>query len=968
MSSLELLASMRESEVAADSEAAAGNRAIAAFLAKQPKQPADMIRVFDRGSYYTVHGRDAHTVAAEYFKSSAAVKYTAGSSADDRQPYLTFNKTMGSEVLRAALLEQRRRIEVYASTGSSWSLARKGSPGNLQAFEEECLSRDADLSTDTSPVIVAVRLARGGGGGGGGGSRGGARLVGCAFIDCQVRSIRVSEFEDDEHLSTLESLLCQQGARECLVPAELVDAERSAMRDVLELCEVPLTTGKKGSFQAKDAAGELRKLLGAPELHNRRLFESRDGLALSAASGLVGYLDLLASSNHATHGLWTLDWVDASQFMRLDAGAMRALSVEPLPQDKDKNASLLGLLSVCKTAMGLRLVRKWLKQPLLSRADLEERYDVVDAFVRGYETRSLLRDEVLPRLGADLDKLGRAFAARKAGLREVVHTYYFVLGLPKLLQALRAHDACAASEEEAALLRRKFTAPLEGVYTNFTNLVRLVQAAVDLAAAHRHEWALLPHFSEALQDLSDQRDEVRERIEAHHKGLCKATGFEADRLRLEVDPRFGYCLRVSRKDETDLRKVTKVKFDQLMTKKEGVFVRDSHLSSYAEEYAQVSRKYDAEQRALAAKVVETAATFGPVIAECHALLAELDVLLGFAHVASSAPEPYVRPTLVLPEDARQRIVLRGCRHPCVERIDAASGGGASYIKNDIELVRGASSLQVVTGPNMGGKSTYIRSAGVSVLLAQIGCFVPCDEAEISLVDCILARVGAGDCQSRGVSTFMAEMLETATILKGASPASLVIIDELGRGTSTYDGFGLAWAIAEHLVSSVGCCTLFATHFHELTELAISRPQVVNRHVSAHLEDGAMTMLYRVEDGPCDKAFGIHVAEVAQFPADVVAGAKRKLAELEAADYSGDADADGGAATTAARARARPALSDRARRGRRRGERLPRRLPRAARRHPAEEEAHAVTRLAGDALGTSASPLSSRSCARPLPVA
>uniref|UniRef100_A0A7R9UQW4 DNA mismatch repair proteins mutS family domain-containing protein n=1 Tax=Diacronema lutheri TaxID=2081491 RepID=A0A7R9UQW4_DIALT len=530
-------------------------------------------------------------------------------------------------------------------------------------------------------------------------------------------------------------------------------------------------------------------------------------------------------------------------------------------------------------------MRARLPQPLRSLYDIERRLDLVQAFVDDALLRAQLHTALLARGVPDVERLGRRFGAGKASLAELWRAYQFTERLPELIRALDEYAAGGAAG--AALIVVCYCGPLRAAAADFGKLQQLVRASIELDAAAQGEYLIQPRYDPELAELFAEREAAMLALHAHVADVAADLGFkgkDADKVKLVAHAGTGLqLLRVTRKDEPALR--NRSAYTVLGTKKDGVTFAAPGTRALATRWDAAAKGYREKQAALVSKVLQVAGTFAPVMLSCAATLADLDVSAALAVAAVSAPVPYVRPTMVAASEPR-RIVLRGCRHPCMEALSTAGG----FIPNDVALEHGISHFQIVTGPNMGGKSTYIRAAGISVLLAHAGCFVPCDEATISLTDAILARVGAGDCQARGLSTFMAEMLETATIIRCASKHSLVLIDELGRGTSTYDGYGLAWAISEHLATRVRCSALFATHFHELTELQQLHPHgVTNRHVSAHVQDGKMAMLFQVRDGPCDQSFGIHVAELARFPAEVVAAAKRKAAELE--DF-GDGGGDG----------------------------------------------------------------------------
>ncbi|EXJ94599.1 DNA mismatch repair protein msh-2 [Capronia coronata CBS 617.96] len=843
------------------------------FRSLPPKPDGDnTIRVFDRTDWYSAHGEDAEFIARTVYKTTAVLRNLGRS--DNALPSVTMSTTVFRNLLREALFKLGKRVEIWEASGrGQWTLARQASPGNLQAVEEE-LGSGLDSQGDSAPIILAVKVSA---------RAGEARTVGVCFADASVRELGVSEFLDNDLYSNFESLLIQLGVKECIVSSDSSkkDPELAKIKQVIDSCGIAISERPAADYGTRDIEQDLARLLKGENAIGM-LPQTELKLAMGSAAALIKYLGVLTDPSN--FGQFRLYQHDLSQYMKLDAAALRALNLMPGPRDGSKNMSLFGLLNHCKTPIGGRLLAQWLKQPLMNRSEIEKRQQLVEAFINDTELRQTMQEEHLRSI-PDLYRLAKKFQRKAATLEDVVRAYQVIIRLPGFLEALET----VVDEQYQVPLAAQYTSRLKELSNFLGKLAEMVETTIDLDALDRHEFIIKPEFDDKLRIIKTKLDKVKHGMNDEHRRVGRDLNQELDKkLYLENHRVHGYCFRLTRNEAGCIR--NKSQYKEISTQKNGVYFTTQTLQELRREYDQLSSSYNRQQSSLVSEVVTVASSYTPVIEQLAAIIAHLDVVVSLAHVSVHAPTAYVRPKIH--ERGSGDTILKEARHPCMEAQD-----DINFITNDVELKRDSSRFLIITGPNMGGKSTYIRTIGCIALMAQIGCFVPCSEAELTIFDCILARVGASDSQLKGVSTFMAEMLETANILKSATRDSLIIIDELGRGTSTYDGFGLAWAISEEIVANIGAFGCFATHFHELTALADKYPNAVkNLHVVAFVGEQAttavngdseaapkrqeVTLLYRVEPGISDQSFGIHVAELVRFPEKVVKMARQKAEELE----------------------------------------------------------------------------------------
>ncbi len=648
----------------------------------------------------------------------------------------------------------------------------------------------------------------------------------------------------------LEAVLARYEAAELVVPAGTPSSPRGAAAS-----GATVTEREAWEFDPELAREDLTRTFGLASLDGLGI-AADDRPALGATGALLRYARELKPGGLPHLARPTV--VRRGDVLPLDDMTRRNLElIEPLRAGA-QGATLLEVLDRTLTPMGGRLLRRWLLAPLVDPDAINARLDAVEVLVRDGRGRERLREA----LGGvrDVERLAGRAALGRATPRELGALRDSILRLPDVRSAL------------SGLERRERAAPLETAADTFDLLTdlgdELARALVDRPPAQLADGdAVRPGYDPELDELKDARDGGKQYIASLQERERERTGIAS--LKVGFNKVFGYYLEVTN--------AHRARIPADYERRQTLTGAERYVTPELKEYE--AKVLGAEERIGAREAAVVEALRGRVaqaIARVQAgaaLLAQLDVWAGLADLAEH--ERWVRPEVTDGFTLR----LEASRHPVVERMMARE----AFIPNDVCLDE-AGRVILLTGPNMAGKSTLLRQVGLCVLLAQMGAFVPCRRAAVGAVDRLFTRVGASDNLVRGQSTFMVEMSETSAILHGATARSLVLLDEIGRGTSTYDGVAIAWAVTESLHNTIGCKTVFATHYHELTQLTEELAHARNFNVAVREVGDEIVFLHRLEPGGADRSYGIHVGRLAGLPAPVVARAWEVLKLLEAGHH------------------------------------------------------------------------------------
>jgi DNA mismatch repair protein MutS len=712
---------------------------------------------------------------------------------------------------------------------------------------------DSSLSSEENNFLGAV-------------SQSGDR-VGFAALDLSTGEFRATEFVGPDAGRRIQEELSQ------LRPRELLYASSAPLFDSAAGSEAtPARTHGSGPLPSTGRGyveTPLDDWIFAPD-HAIPLLENHFGVLSLEGFGLAGKPAAATAAGAILHYVrstqrGTLEHVDRIGFyerqncMVLDTVTVRNLElIEPLFAGTDAGVTLFRAVDATVTPMGKRLLRAWMLRPSLDRGEIDARLDSVGVQVKEMVAREELRRALEGIL--DLERLLSRVTLETANPRDVLALAASLGRIP----AVRAAIARLGAERLQGL--RELIDELSDLRTQIEETI-VAEPPISLSDGGVMRAGVNAELDE-LRDLSRNSKQYLAQIEQRER---QRTGIGS--LKVKFNSIFGYYLEVSKPNlhlvPADYeRKQTLVNAERFTTPELKEY--EAKILDAQEKIVEIERQIFSELRGAIAGQAKR-------IRQTALALAEVDVLAGFAHIA--ALRDYCRPSL---DDSGVLEIVAG-RHPVIEQQDLNTGG-ERFVPNDLYLNTTTHTILVLTGPNMGGKSTYLRQAALVVILAQMGSFVPARSARLGLVDRVFTRIGASDNLARGRSTFMVEMTETAAILHTATTRSLILLDEVGRGTATYDGLAIAWAAVEYLHARTRAKTLFATHYFELTELADRLSGVKNFHVSVKETGSGIVFLRKVEPGAADRSYGIEVAKLAGLPNEVIDRAREVLAEHENAEY------------------------------------------------------------------------------------
>lgn len=671
------------------------------------------------------------------------------------------------------------------------------------------------------------------------------QAIGIAYADISTGEFSSTEVKAGDIEGLMQQEIARLSPRECVLPLTVYEDGLIAINTPAS--SLSISPYADWHFDAATAQQTLEQHFQVASLEAFGLEEMP--YATAAAGAALAYLT--ETQRGSINQITRLTTYTTTEYMVLDAATRRNLELTATMREHRGKGTLIDVLDQTTTAMGGRLLRQWLSRPLLDLTRLNKRHDAVEALYVDGMLRTQLR-EALNDI-ADIERLTNRILTGTAGPRELLSLRSSLEIIPEVRGLLIGQDQILRSIAN-------YLNPVE-------DAAQFIATAVseDTPATLNNIGVIKQHFSPELDSLLSASSSARDYINSLESVERKATGIK--NLKVGYNKVFGYYIEVTKSNidhvpEHYVRKQTLVNAERYITPEmKEVEVK---LNNADEEILQLERE-------LFKQVLSECSQYADDLLDLARTIASLDVCATFAEVA--AREGYVRPHL----SEADTLYIKAGRHPVVEQLLNT----ARFVPNDTSFTEDER-IHLITGPNMSGKSTYLRQVALVTLLAQIGSFVPADEAHIGLVDRIFTRLGAQDEIYAGQSTFMVEMIETATILQQSTQRSLIVLDEIGRGTSTYDGLAIARAVVEYLHSHprMGGKTLFATHYHELTELESILPNVVNYHVQVAEQGDSVVFLHTINKGKAGKSYGIHVAGLAGVPKAVVQRASEILRDLE----------------------------------------------------------------------------------------